>query len=204
MAILTGILLGLSTLAFIGPVLFYLLKSSLEHGTKAGILVALGIILGDLICVFLALFGAKQFFLNESNQQWIALVGGFILVAMGFKYVLKPNTDADISGKFKKKSGWVFFLNGFVINFVNPFVFVVWIGFVSYNQTKYSYSETILSLTFSLITILSTDILKAIFAPKLKRIIQPNFLKKLFQFVGVLMILFGIRLLLVFFLPYFG
>ena len=55
MAILTGILLGLGTMLFVGPVFFYLLKSTLESGFKAGIAVALGIILGDVICAGIAL-----------------------------------------------------------------------------------------------------------------------------------------------------
>ena len=73
MEIITGILLGLSTLLFIGPVFFYLVKSTLEEGIYAGISVALGIILGDIIYVFLIV---KEFsdFLNEPQyQKWFAL-----------------------------------------------------------------------------------------------------------------------------------
>jgi len=60
--IISGILLGLSTLLFLGPVLFYLLKSSMESGFKAGVAVASGIILGDIICVILVLSGGKIYY----------------------------------------------------------------------------------------------------------------------------------------------
>ena len=199
MAILTGILLGLSTLAFIGPVLFYLLKSAIESGFKAGAAVAVGIILGDIICVFLAFYGAEHFFNNTDNQRWIALGGGLILLSIGLKYVLKPNINTEVKEKFKQKKLGVYFINGFLINFVNPFVFAVWFGFVSYNQAKYSHTETILSLTFTLLAIFSTDLLKAYFADRLISLIKPARLKMIFKLFGIVMIIFAIRLILLFF-----
>lgn len=197
MAILVGLLLGLSTLAFIGPVFFYLLKSSMESGVKAGIAVALGIIAGDIICVFLALYGSKPFFENPTYQFWLAIIGGILLLSMGLKYIIRPNVNTDVESKIKQKSLAIYFTNGFLVNFVNPFVFAVWLGFVSYNQSQFENSGTALSLIITLTVIFSTDVLKAIFAQKLAGMIRPEKLKKIFRFFGVLMALFGIRLLLI-------
>lgn len=199
MAIITGILLGLSTLAFIGPVLFYLLKSAIESGFKAGIAVAMGIILGDIICVVLAFYGAEHFFNNIDNQRWIALGGGLILLAIGLKYVLKPNINTEVKEKFKQKNLAIYFVNGFLINFVNPFVFAVWFGFVSYNQAIFSSTETYLSLAVTLLTIFSTDILKAYFSDRLVSLIKPAKIKTLFMVFGVIMIVFSLRLITMYF-----
>lgn len=199
MAILTGILLGLSTLAFIGPVLFYLLKSALESGFKAGAAVAVGIILGDIICVILAYYGAERFFNNPDNLKWIALGGGLILLAIGLKYFLKPALSTETEGKYKDKKVSVYFINGFLINFVNPFVFAVWFGFVSYNQSQFTPTETISSLIATLITIFSTDLLKAYFSNRLITLIKPEKLKIIFKFFGIMMIAFAIRLIVIFF-----
>ena len=196
MAILTGFILGLGTLLFIGPVLFYLLKSAMESGFKAGISVALGIVAGDFICAALALYGAQSFLKNNRFEFWTAILGGLILLIMGLKYVLNPNLDTDIKGKIKRKSYGVYFLNGFLINFVNPFVFAVWIGFVSYNQSLYDTTSTLLSLGVTLVVIFATDLLKAMFADKLTPLINPAALKKVFRVFGVFMVLFGLRLLL--------
>lgn len=200
MAFLTGVLLGLSTLIFIGPVLFYLLKSSMESGVKAGLAVALGIIVGDIICVVLALYGVGRFFESEESQRWLAIVGGIILLLIGLKYLLKPVAKKEIKEKFKRKSLGVYFLNGFLVNFVNPFVFFVWLGFVSINQAKYDETGVILSLITTLLVIFTTDCLKAFFASKLIRVIRPEVLSKVFRFFGVLMLVFAIRLLLFAFL----
>ena len=196
MAILTGILLGLSTLLFIGPVLFYLLKSSMESGTKAGVAVALGIIVGDIICVILALFGAKELFNQAEFKFWLAILGGAILFSIGLKYVLKPDINTNVKGRIKNKSMGIYFVNGFLINFVNPFVFAVWLGFTTYNQSLYTEKETIISLIVTLAVIFGTDLLKALYADKIQLLIKPEKLTKVFRVFGVIMILFSLRLLL--------
>ena len=200
MPIFIGILLGLSTLLFIGPVLFYLMKSSLESGVRAGIAVALGIIVGDIICVILAAKGLGVIFEHTVNQRWLALAGGIILLSMGIKHIVKPTANTNTEGKFQSKFLWTYAVNGFLINFLNPFVFAVWIGYYSFNQEVFdSEFEIFLSLLASLLTIFLTDCLKSVFAFKLKRYIQPKHLKVLFQLVGIVMVAFGIRLLLLFF-----
>ena len=195
MAIVTGVLLGLSTLAFIGPVLFYLIKSSMESGTKAGVAVAFGIIIGDAIYVVLAFYGVKKYFNEPEYQKWIALAGGIILLIIGLKYAIKPNTETNIEEKIKKKSLGIYFMNGFLINFVNPFVFAVWLGFITYNQTMYDDYWSVVSVITTLVVIFSTDILKVIFAQRLLKLIHPKILRQVFRIFGLVMILFGARLL---------
>lgn len=201
MAILIGIFLGICTLAFIGPVLFYLLRSSFESGYKAGIAVASGIITGDIICVLLAFFGASEFFENPDNQRWIALAGGLILIIIGIKYVLKPKLSTEVDKKYSTKKLGKYFINGFLINFINPFVFLVWFGYATYCRSKLdSESEVLIALIFTLITIFTTDILKAFFAERLLKLVKPNILKIVFKVFGIIMIAFAIRLILVVFI----
>lgn len=199
MEIITGLLLGLSTLLFIGPVFFYLLKSSLEAGIKAGIAVALGIIIGDVIYVVLALKGLGDFLQKDENAKWMALIGGLLLIGMGIKYLFYPSTKKDISGKLKSKSLYIYCLNGFLINFINPFVFGVWVVFLTVNQSKFA-NETsvIISMSTILAVIFFTDLLKAFFAYKLKLFMNPSRLKVVYKIFGAIMILFGSRLILIF------
>ena len=199
MEITTGVLLGLSTLLFIGPVFFYLLKSSLESGFRAGIAVAIGIILGDIIYVVLALKGLGAFLNSDENKKWLALIGGLLLIGMGLKYLFRPNTKTNIEGKVKSKALGIYALNGFLINFVNPFVFGVWILFLTINQSKFDTEvSVIISLSTTLAVIFITDILKALFAHKLKKFMNVRRLNVMFKIFGVVMILFGSRLILMF------
>mgnify|MGYP000173904864 FL=1 len=198
MPLITGLLLGLSTLLFIGPVFFYLLKSSTENGFKAGFFVALGIIIGDIICVFLALYGFGDFFEQPIIQNIFAGVGGALLLLFGINYIFKTKINSKSKEKFKSKKLIIYFLNGFLINFINPFVFAVWFGFYTLNKSKYeSESEIIFSLLITLSIIFITDILKAYFAKNLSKYINPQKLKQIFKVFGIIMIGFSIRLFLI-------
>ncbi len=197
MPIVTGILLGLSTLLFVGPVFFYLIKSSLESGLKSGIAVAIGIILGDLICVFLAVYGVGEYLENTIIQKWFAFFGGLILIAMGIKSFV--NTKLKKINEVTKKANSLlkYGLNGFLVNFVNPFVFAVWFGFYTILINKYNSDlEIKTALLFILVTIFLTDTLKAIFAHKIKTIITPKTFDKIVKIIGFIMILFGVRLMI--------
>ncbi|MCO4814298.1 MAG: LysE family transporter [Flavobacteriales bacterium] len=197
MAILIGILLGLSTLVFIGPVLLYLIKVSLENGFRGGAAVALGIIIGDVICVGIAVTGFKKIFDDENNLFWFAMVGGAILLAMGIKNIFKPTLEFDVSQKKKIKNQTllIYFINGFALNFINPFVFAVWFGFSIFLQSQVEHdSEVLIGLVFALLVIFITDLLKAYYAKRVFSLIAPNRLKKLFKAFGFIMVLFSLRL----------
>ncbi len=197
MPVLIGALLGMSTLIFIGPVFFYLLKSSVESGWKAGISVALGIIAGDVICVFLAMMGGEQFINDSEHIFWIALGGGALLVSMGIKYIIWPFIQPERRKKHHAGSILIYFTHGFIINFVNPFVFVVWFGFTTYIREEFSTDRAVwLALSTTLLVIFVTDCLKAVLASKLNRIVRPERMLKWMRVFGVIMLIFGIRLLL--------
>lgn len=201
MFILTGILLGLSTLIFVGPVFFYLIKSAMENGVKSGFSVAIGIILGDIICVLLAFYGVGDYLETAYVQKWFALIGGFILLIMGIKPFLNSKENKLVEVNKKANSLLKYGLNGFLINFINPFVFAVWFGFYTILVTNFDNEiEVKFGLIFILITIFFTDLLKAIFAHKIKEFITPKIYKKTLKVIGVVMILFGVRLIITLFL----
>lgn len=196
MAFLEGFVVGLGMIVFIGPVFFTLLKSALNYGFWAGMMVALGIFISDVVCVGLCAFGAIPFFKNTDNQFYLALGGSAILFGLGVKYLLRPNVNVD--GQVKLHAGHysMYFTKGFLVNFVNPFVFLVWISVIGLAQGKYgSGSDLWVFLTAALLAILTTDSLKVVFADRFKKFLQPQFLTRAYQVIGVVLIGFGVRLL---------
>ncbi len=196
MAFLEGFLLGLSFIAFIGPVFFTLLKSSLNYGVWAGLMVAFGIFISDVVCVGLCAFGAIPFFENPLNQHWLAIAGSVILFGIGLKYLFKPDVNVDKDLKLKAGHYTAYFAKGFLVNFVNPFVFLVWITAIGAGQERHGTGDQLwVFLGASLLAILITDTSKAIFAHRIKKFVQPKFLIKAYQVIGIIMLGFGVRLL---------
>lgn len=195
MPLIEGFIVGLGLVILIGPVLFTLLQITLQHGRRAGLTVAFGIFISDVIAVALCVWGAARFFKNVENQFYIGLVGAIILVSLGIIYIVKPKTNFGEKVELKSTDWFTFFMKGFLINFVNPFVFVVWLGIIAVANAKYGYSaELALYLTGTLLAILFLDTSKAFLAGYIKNLLKPEILLKLYRIIGVVLIIFGIAL----------
>lgn len=201
-AFLHGFLVGLGFLLLLGPVFFYLLKNALEKGFWVGFFIALGIVLGDLLCIVICSFGAVPFFNNPDNQFWIGMIGSLILLGLGIKYLVKPESktksaESPIPKKYSKTNYLTYLLQGFLINFVNPFVFIVWIGVIGYAETEYGYNKNMLIFLIAvLLGIFLTDLLKSYFAHKIKKFLTKKFMINLSRVFGVILIVFGVRVIL--------
>ncbi len=197
MPFLDGFWIGLGFIIFIGPVFFTLLQVSLNYGFWPGFTTALGILMSDLLAIIICSFGAIPFFKNTDNQLIIALVGAIILTGLGLKFLLRPNvnTEADLK-ELHAGHYFEFFTKGFLVNFVNPFVFVVWIGVIGFAESKYeNTTDIIILLSATLLGIILTDTLKALFAHRISHLIKPNFLKKIYKGIGILLLVFSVRLI---------
>jgi threonine/homoserine/homoserine lactone efflux protein len=192
---LDGFLVGLALVILIGPVFFTLLKTSLQHGVVAGSLVALGIFLSDILAVLLCVFGASAFLKSDESRFYLALVGGVVLIALGVRYFLKKKKAEEEAIQLNTKHYIGFFSKGFLVNFINPFVFAVWIGIIKVAGDKHGFDKDLaLYLAGTLLAIFSTDITKVFLAAKIKSILKPEILFALYKIIGVALVLLGLRL----------
>lgn len=197
MPILKGFAVGLGLAFLIGPVFFTLLKASLQRGVWSGLSVAFGILLSDIVCVSLCALGTAKYLNDEKNQAYLAIAGGLILLGLGLSYVIKPkvSTGEDIKVKALDYVGYM--VKGFLVNFLNPFVFFVWISIIA--ASGYTLQDSLVVFLMGVLGgIFLTDCLKAILANKIKHFIRHDILLKLFRVIGVLLVGFGGRLM------YFG
>lgn len=197
-AIILGLTFGAGTLLFVGPVLFYLIKSTVESGQKAGFMVALGIITGDILYVFIVMNGLSEYLNSTVAQQYLAILGGLILMILGIKNMLS-RLQVEWSTLHKNAPNLMqYFVQGFLVNFVNPFVIAVWIGFYMVCETRLSTTlHSSLALITCLVFILATDLCKVIAAVHLKQFLNQKRLQLTAKLFGTIMLLFGIRLLYV-------
>lgn len=197
MVFIEGYLIGLAMIIFIGPVFFYLLKTTLQYGFGSGLSVALGIVISDLVCLIICYLGASEFIESDKNKLWLAVTASIILIAMGLKYLVKPNIKASTEIQLKSYDYGKLFVKGFLVNFINPFVFLVWIGIITLAIEKYeSFSSQVIYFTAILLGIFTIDLAKVILAKRIKQFVQPYILKRIYKIIGVLLILFGVRMII--------
>lgn len=196
MAFVEGFGIGLGMVIFLGPVFFTLLKTALNQGIAAGMLVATGIIVSDVVCLTLCSFGAIPFFENPQNQYYISLFGASILVILGVKYLFRPTIN-DRSGEgLNFKHYTTYFTKGFLVNFVNPFVFLVWISLIGFGQSRYGTGINLwIFLSAIMLGIFLTDSLKVLLAHRIKDFLNQKLLLAVHRVIGVVLLVFGVRLL---------
>lgn len=134
--VVQGILIGLMLGAMLGPIFIALTQTSIEKGAKAGLMVGLGIWMSDLMIIFPTYYfiqSIRSTIESSDFKFYFGISGGIVLIIFGIGAFFKT-IDLEIQKKkhsYKNMIG--FWLKGFLVNTINPFTFIVWLGFISTN-----------------------------------------------------------------------
>lgn len=196
-AFLGGIGLGLVLAAMVGPVFFALIDTSIRKGKSISLIMAAGISASDATYILFAIIGFTQLASDPVVMRWVGLVGGSILILSGCIQVFKSSTnssapDAHISPRERLKA----FFKGFILNFLNPSVFLFWISSVGVVSSQYSAKtwDVVVFFSGTISTIFFTDVAKIYMARKLHHWLSPKVFYFLNKFTGLAMIGIGIML----------
>ena len=194
-----GIILGITVSISLGPALVALLQTSVKHGIKTGIFLALGIFTSDLFVVIGAYFGASQIVTNPTTHVVFGLIGGFVLIIFGIvsmthKVNLNEQVEAINEIKVKRPGVIRYYVKGFILNIANPFLWAFWITSMLAISSSYHGQKLAIVLFFcgTLGTVLLTDILKCILANKIKVANNPYVKLWINRIVGAIFVTFGI------------
>jgi threonine/homoserine/homoserine lactone efflux protein len=199
--IIKGIFSGIVLAFLIGPVFFTLLQTSIERGFSSGVFVAIGISLSDSFYILISYFGLTQFMAAPNFRHYMAYGGGIILLLFGLYYLfVKSRKLAQYdSTKVENASGLRLAAKGFLINGLSPMVLFFWLATVSVATTQLGYGSQRNALIFFasiVVTVFTTDILKAKLADKLRALITPKVIRIMNIVLGVVMVLFAGKLIL--------
>ncbi len=199
--VFNGFKLGIVLSFLIGPVFFTIIQTSIERGFRNGVLVAMGVSLSDILYVAICYYGLFQFLNEPRFRTNMAYVGGVILVLFGLYHLLiKSRRAIEVAVKAAAEvNSFKYFVKGFVINGITPMVLIFWIGTISIATIDFGYTkgyELFWFFSALLSTVLATDVLKAFLADKLRALITPRFLMITNIVLGICLIVFGVRLLL--------
>ncbi len=200
---LLGILWGLFLTILIGPIFFTLIQTGIEQGFRAGFVVGLGIWMSDLFFI-LGIYFSLSYFIEvsegENFELYLGLIGGTILVAFGLGtfFSKPPNYQDEAQKKSILNSYPALWLKGMIVNAVNPFTVIFWIGVMSSVVVKKALSPFEVFLFFFGIigTIFITDCLKVYLAKEIRKKLAPKHFVLLRKISGSALIFFGILLVI--------
>lgn len=199
-AVLEGFALGGVLALMIGPVFFMLINTSLKKGLTPAVYMAFGVMLSDAMFISFAYFGSTYIRNFNLHNFTVGLIAGIILVIFGLvNLVKKPHlSDQSLALPDDSKTFFIDTGKGFMMNTLNPFALIFWMGVAGTVSVKESFSPLHLMVFFSatLATIFATDFLKAFLASRLKKIITYQFLLWMNRITGLALMAFGIRTIL--------
>lgn len=195
-----GLLLGLSISVVIGPMIFLFLNASIERGVKGGLIIGAGAWVSDLLYIVVSILGLSYItqVLNSPYFKSITgLLGGLTLLIIGVMVSINArrlNHLSDQNKAFGLQSNFSLFLKGFLINTLNPFCAIIWVGAVStlIVSSSVGLSHIVLFVIGSLGTIILTDILKIYFSQQIVDLLTPERQCTLKKVAGMGFFIFGI------------
>jgi len=198
-----GILVGLALAILVGPILFSLIQRSIEQGVKAGLWVAFGIWISDVLFILGIMLGVAHITkLVESPlfEPILGVLGGFVLIGIGASmFISKPVENMeDQEGIEILSSQWKLWLEGFLLNTINPFSVIFWAGLITTRSVDTELFSTNSYLFFGAVlgTIIVTDSLKIFSAEKIRTRLKPHHILKMRKFSGAVLFIFGIVMMI--------
>lgn len=197
-AIGKGVVTGAILMLFVGPSFFFMLETGIKEGFKKAWSVAIGIMASDALLLFLIFSGLHTVMQQPWFEAIFSAVSGGIVIFLGIKnlFFAKPKTT-QVAKKLDNGNMIKYIVQGFLINVLNPFTIIVWVGVVGslsvgelLNGERY-----IVFFASTLAIIFLADTLKAYFAHKLGLWLTPKAIHNINKVLGIIFIALGIRFL---------
>ncbi|MEI9943759.1 MAG: LysE family translocator [Chitinophagaceae bacterium] len=197
-ALLKGLTFGLMLSISVGPVLFSIIKQSLNNGHRGGLAFIFGVSASDITLVLISNLFTELFKQLSGFKTEIGVAGCIFLVSLGvyslfFKKVKVKEENTQVF-KFRKRDYAKTFISGYVMNTLNPSVFGFWIYASSVIITM-SVQHRIIVFITCLTWMLGTDILKVMLAGKIRNRLTPHNIHILNRINGLILIGSGIALI---------
>lgn len=200
-AVLSGLTLGLILAISVGPVIFTIIKQSLNNGKEGGFSFVAGVWVSDIFLVILCNTFSELVVNLMKFKIVIGLVGSCFLIMLGIFYVffkkikLQTNASGNLA-RFRKRDMAKIFSSGFLINTLNPNVFLFWLGTATTFAVKYSFRQRLLIFLICLALNIAADVLKVLMAGKLRKRLTLHNISVINKISGTILIGFGIALMI--------
>jgi threonine/homoserine/homoserine lactone efflux protein len=197
-SVLKGLALGFALALSVGPIIFTIIKQSLNNGHRGGFSFVAGVWVSDILLVILSNSLTAVVTLLDTHEKVVGSLGGLFLVLMGlyfifFKKVTIPKPDVP-EPRFRKRDMARIFASGFLINTLNPGVIFFWLGNATVLAPNHTIQERIIIFSVCLLVNMGADVGKVMMAGKLRSKLTVHTLAVINKISGSLLIAFGLAL----------
>jgi threonine/homoserine/homoserine lactone efflux protein len=199
-AIVKGFLMGLLLVISVGPVIFTIIKQSINNGKEGGFSFVAGVWASDLVWVLLSNLFSEFVTTLLDFKKPIGVAGSAFLISMGIFYLFFKKVHIhpqDISMPPLQGSDHAkIALQGFLVNTLNPGVMVFWLTSVTAIAVTHSIRERIIIFGTCLIINMAADVGKVVLAGKLRSKLTIHNIRVINRISGFILLCFGTALLI--------
>ncbi len=207
-AFLKGVAISLLLVFSVGPVIFTIIKQSINHGRPGGFAFVFGVWLSDIIWIILSMgFGEVVKTLLHFKIP-IGIGGCFFLIGMGIYYAflkkIKPRRleepiiiagDELTATGTKKTNYFAIFSSGFIVNTLNPGVISFWVIMAASLSSVYSFNHQVIIFATCLGINVLADTAKVLGAGFIGKKLSDKNILLINRISGWLYLVFGISIL---------
>jgi threonine/homoserine/homoserine lactone efflux protein len=205
-AFIKGLALSLLLVFSVGPVIFTIIKQSINHGKTGGFSFVAGVWLSDLIWVVLSNGFSEVIKSLLDFKVPIGIAGSLFLIGMGiyFAFIKKLEVKKEaieIEGdeiivEGKKKPNYIaIFSSGFLINTLNPAVIAFWMAMAVSLAAAYTFNQRLIIFITCLGMNMLADIGKVLGAGNIGKKLSDKNILLINRISGYLYLIFGLAVL---------
>lgn len=196
-----GLILSIS----VGPIIFAIIRQSVINGHKNGLFFVLGVSVSDITVVVICNFFSSLFQSAMAHEKIIGIVGSAFLFIIGFYnlFFKKAMTASELTKAENKETSSALlssFFSGYLMNILNPGVFIFWFAasatlmttsMASDHPLRYRFTAFAVCLAF----VLAFDVLKVFLSGKIRNRLTPHNVHIINRLSGLIMVVFACVLL---------
>ncbi len=198
-ALLKGLALGFILTLSVGPVIFTIIKQSVNNGKEGGFSFVAGVWISDILLVVLSNAFSEWVTHVMQYKQMIGYVGSLFLVAMGvffvfFKKVKLRNAIDGVRARFSKIDFLKLSVSGFLLNTLNPSVIFFWLLNATAFAVTHNLEQRIIIFSSCLLFNIAADVFKVLMAGRLAQRLTLHNMQLINKVSGTVLIGFGLVL----------
>jgi threonine/homoserine/homoserine lactone efflux protein len=206
-ALLKGLAISLPLVFAVGPVIFTVIKQSVNHGRRGGFSFIIGVWISDFIWIVLSNGFSEAIKSLLDFKIPIGIAGCSFLIGMGIYFAfikkIQPRYQREaveiVGDEYtptgKKTNYFAIMSSGFIINSLNPFVISFWVIIAASLASQYSFYDRILIFATCIAINMLADIGKVMGAGYIGKKLSDRVIVIINRASGVLYLIFGFVIL---------